>query len=258
MIGALLLAEWRRTVAEMVRYPVETISATVTLFLIFAGLFFGAQYITGSPIGGGRLASAVLGYAVWMIMMAATQDMAWSVQNEAQNGTLEQVMTVPWAPTTVFLVRGMMAVMGFLIPAIIVVAALIVMTGVHLAWSTEALWPMVMVLVTAWGLGLMVAGVALILKRVGQVLQIVNFLLLFLILSPLATLAGWYWHLVAMLVPFTAQATLLKAVLDGGTGLSRLVWIEAVVNMAVLFVLGCLVFYGADRLARRRGILGHY
>lgn len=83
-------------------------------------------------------------------------------------------MTVPWAPTTVLLVRGMMAVMGFLMPAITVVAALIVMTGV-------------------------VGG------------------------SPLAHGDG--------------GGDRVGAWPDGGRR---------------------AIFYGADRLARRRGILGHY
>jgi ABC-2 type transport system permease protein len=255
---ALLTAEWRRMVAEMVRYPVDTISAMATMFLIFAGLFYGARYITNSPIGSGRLATVVLGYGVWMLMMTATSDMGWSIQNEAQNGTLEQVMLAPWASVWIFLVRAVMAIAGFLVPSALVIAGLILLTHVQFAWSPLALLPVLMVVVTAWGLGLVVAAVALVLKRVGQILQIVQFLLLFVILAPITTLAGWFWHGVAMVVPFTAEVALLRQILNGGSHPLSWVWIEALVNMVLVFAAGGILFQGADRLARARGILGHY
>jgi ABC-2 type transport system permease protein len=256
-VRALVVAEWRRTIAEMVRYPVESLSAMFTMFLIFAGLFYGARYITNSPIGTGRLTTVVLGYAVWMIMMAATGDMGWSVQNEAQNGTLEQVMLVPWASFWLFLVRALTTLIGSLVPIVVVIVGLILLTHVHFVWTPTAFVPVAMILGTAWGLGLVVASAALVLKRVGQVLQVVQFLLLFIILSPVAALAGWGWHLAAMVVPFAAQVTVLHDVL-GGRLPETMQWVEALMNLVVTFVVGGVAFRAADRVARRRGILGHY
>jgi ABC-2 type transport system permease protein len=254
---ALLVAEWRRMVAQMTRYPGETISSMMVLFLVFAGLFYGARYMTAAPISGARLATVVIGYAVWMLMMSATGDMGWSIQNEAQNGTLEQVMLVPWAAVWVFLVRAVMSIAGFLLPEAVIIAALIVMTGVHFVWSPLAAAPVAMVLVTAWGLGLVVAALALVLKRVGQVLQIVQFLLLFVILSPVATLPGWAGHLAGMLVPFAAQVGVLHRVLEGQT-VGPWLWLEAGADMIVFLVAGVLLFKLLDGVARAQGILGHY
>ena len=142
-LTAIVVGEWRRMVINLVRYPLETVSAMVTMFLVFAGLFYGASYITQSPIGSGRLAGVVLGYAVWILMMAATGDMGWSIQNEAQNGTLEQVMLLPWPSVVVFLVRAMMAIVGFIIPMLVVVAGLLFITGVEFSWRLSALLPMI-------------------------------------------------------------------------------------------------------------------
>lgn len=253
----LLIAEWRRMVVEAVRYPLDTISAMVTMFMLFVGLFYGARYITQSPVGGGRLDTVVLGYAVWMLMMAATSDMGWQIQNEAQNGTLEQVMLVPWSSRLVFLVRGVMAIAAFLVPCALIIVGLITLTHVHFVWTPVALVPAALVLATAWGLGLVVASLGLLIKRVGQMMQIFQFLLLFLIIAPLATLAGTVWHVAAMVVPLTAQVTLLRELLNGAS-VSHWVWIEALVNFGVTMALGLWLFGGADRLARRRGILGHY
>ncbi len=254
----LVIAEWRRMVVGLVRYPIDTIASTLTLFLVFAGLFYGARYITSSPIGGGRLSTVVLGYTVWIVMMAATGDMAWSVQNEAQNGTLEQVMMVPWNAVWVFFVRAVMAIVGMLVPVGAVLVALLAMTHVHLAWRSAALVPMAMVIGTAWGLGLLVAGVALLLKRVGQVLQIVQFLLLFVIVSPVAVLPGIGWHLAAMAIPFAAQVFLLHGLLTSGATATIWLWVESLFNLLFMLASGILLFMGADRLARRQGILGHY
>jgi ABC-2 type transport system permease protein len=254
---ALVVAEWRRMVVTLVRYPMDTVSGMVTLFLVFLGLFYGAKYITQSPIAGGRLDTVVLGYGVWMLMLVAMDDMGGQIQNEAQNGTLEQVMLVPWASRVVFLVRGVMAIAGFLLPAGVVLAALVLITHVHLTWTAMAAVPIVMVLGTAWGLGLLVASVALLLKRVSQMLQILQFLLLFLIIAPVATLPGLGWHVAAMVVPLAAQVALLRDVLNGAA-VTHWVWIEAIVNLVVMMGFGLGMFGGADRLARRRGILGHY
>ncbi len=256
MIG-LFLAEWRRTVVETVRYPLETISSTMTLLIVFAGLFYGTTYVTHSPIGGGRLTTVVVGYVIWMTMMAATDDVGWSIQNEAQNGTLEQVMLVPWSPAVIFLMRALMAILAFLIPMGIVITALLAITHVHLHWQWLALIPFLAALGTAWGLGLGVAAIALLFKRMGQVLNIIQFGLLFVILAPVVKFHALIWHVVSMVVPFTAQVVLLRNLLSH-TPTSHWIWWEAGTNLVLTFTVGVLSFVGASRLARHRGILNHY
>ncbi|AUW94649.1 hypothetical protein BXT84_12430 [Sulfobacillus thermotolerans] len=255
---SIVQAEWRRSLILAARYPMETLSSILTMFLVFAGLFYGASYITDSPIGAGRLATIVVGYAVWMTMMSATGDMGWSVQNEAQNGTLEQVMMVPRGAVWVFLVRALMAIVVFLIPLVMVVCAMIALTGVGFVWRLEALEPFLMTLITAWGLGLLVAGIALIFKRIGQVLNIVQFLLLFVIMIPLGHDPGWLWHILAVLLPFTAQVALLRHVLQTTAPVPPSLWLSAGFNMIIWMLTGVMGFIGAERFVRRRGTLGHY
>ncbi len=253
-----IVAEWRRALIEATRYPMETISSMLTMFLVFAGLFYGASYITSSPIGTGRLSTIVVGYTIWMTMMSATSDMGWSMQNEAQNGTLEQVMLVPWPSVLIFIMRAVMAIVVFLVPLIIVVAALIALTHVRLDWRSIALAPFFMTLVTAWGMGLVVASVALLFKRIGQVLNIVQFLLLFVIMAPILQNHQIIWQVLGMLLPFTAQVALLHQVLQP-TGMGAgILWFEAVLNMVIWMGAGVGGFVAADHIARRRGIIGHY
>ena len=256
MIG-MLMAEWRRTVVETVRYPLETISSMATLFIVFAGLFYGATYITNSPIGDGRLTTVVVGYAVWMTMMAATGDLGWSIQNEAQNGTLEQVMMFPWPPVLIFLVRAFMAIVAFVLPMAIVLLGLLAITHIHLQWHWAAVLPFAWALGTAWGLGLIVASIALLFKRIGQVLNIVQFAMLFLILAPIADFPAWQWRILSALMPFTAQVTLLRDVLSQENA-SLWLWMESGGNFLLIILLGILFFIWANRVARSRGILGHY
>lgn len=254
----IVVGEWRRMVVNLVRYPLETISSMVTMFLVFAGLFYGATYITQSPIGSGRLAGVVLGYAVWILMMAATGDMGWSIQNEAQNGTLEQVMLLPWPSVVVFLVRALMAIVGFLLPMLVVVAGLLYITGVEFSWRLSALLPMMMTLTTAWGLGLIVAAIALVFKRIGQVLNMIQFLLLFVIMIPMASHQGMLWHLMGMVVPFAAEVSLLHQLLGSSGATTGWLWVDSLVNTALFMGLGVWLFWQSDRLSRTRGILGHY
>lgn len=254
----LFVAEWRRTVVQLLRYPSELASEAVVLFVVFAGLFFGAQYISSGPIAGGRLSTVVLGYGVWMLMMSATGEMGWSIQAEAQNGTLEQVMLAPWPPVVVFLARALTAVLTALVPQAVIIAALIFLTGASFVLSPLAVVPILFAIVGSWGLGLIVAAGALVLKRVTQLLQVIQFGLLFLIVAPLSEIPGVAGHAIASVVPFSAAVAVLHASLSGGAGPSPALWIEAAVNTALVFAAGIFLFRRADILARARGILGHY
>lgn len=254
----LFVAEWRRTVVQILRYPGELASEGVVLFAVFAGLFFGARYIGSGPISGSHLSASVLGYGVWMLVMSATGEMGWSIQTEAQNGTLEQVMLVPWRPVSVFLMRALAAVLTGLVPEVVVIAALILLTGASFTFSALALVPVVLAMLAAWGLGLVVAAAALVLKRVSQLLQVIQFVLLFLMLAPLSDLPGAVGHVVASVVPFSAVVATLQMTLNGGAGPSAALWIEAALNTALIFAFGLALFQRADVLARRQGILGHY
>ncbi len=256
---SLLVAEWRRTVIDLVRYPLETVSMTVVMFAVFAGMFFGAHYLTAAPFGGVNLAGVVIGYTVWTLVMSAAGFMGSSIQNEAQNGTLEQVMLAPWLTVQIFLVRSLMDVVEMLIPILAVLAGLVLLSGAQLHWRPLALLPAMMTVVTAWGIGLMMAALALLFKRMSQMQMMLQFALLFVIMVPVAAMQGVVGAVLGLLAPLTVQVSVLHATLSVAVpGISANLWWEAAADMALWFGAGYWLLRAADTLARRRGIVGHY
>lgn len=258
-VPQLLGAEVRRQWIELRRYPMETISSIVVLLLVFLALLLGARYLSGSPIQGTRLSSVVLGYVIWALSMSATGEMGFSLQNEAQNGTLEQLFLSPHATPWMMLVRAFMGITVFVLPLVVILSVLIAITGVHFTFSAADLMPMGMALVTAWGLGLLVAVAAVLFKRMGQVLNMLQFVLIFVIMAPIAQMTG-FGHVLATVLPLTASVGLLDhlMVAHAGTGSAWLLFAEAGLN-AVLYLGGGLwLFSRADAVARSRGILAHY
>ncbi len=244
---------------DLVRYPLETVSMMVVMFAVFAGMFFGASYLTQAPISGPNLTGVVIGYAVWTLVMNATGFMGYSIQNEAQNGTLEQVMLAPWRTVQIFLVRGVMDILEMLIPVLAVLAGLVALSGAHLLWRPIALVPALMTIVTAWGIGLLMAALALVFKRMSQLQLMIQFALLFIIIAPITNLGGAWGVGLGVLAPLSVQVSVLHTALGVAAAPASLtMWWEAAGDMVLWFGLGVWLLGGADRLARQRGIVGHY
>lgn len=201
----------------------------------------------------------VLGYVIWALTMAGCGEMGFSLQNEAQNGTLEQLFLSPWETAGIMLVRAFMGILAFLLPLAVILGVLLAITGVRFTVSAADLLPMALALVTAWGLGLVVAVAAVLFKRMGQVLNMLQFVMIFVIMAPIAEMPG-FGHVLATVLPLTASVGLLDhlmvAHLSGGVPWTLV--LEAALNALLYLGGGLWLFRRADAVARVRGILAHY
>lgn len=146
-----------------------------------------------------------------------------------------------------------------LIPIMVVLAALVALSGAQLEWRALALVPAMMAVVTAWGIGLVMAALALLFKRMSQMQMMIQFALLFVIMVPVAAMPGVVGIGLGVSAPLTVQVSILHATL--GVAVPRVsasLWWEAAADMALWFAAGYWLLGAADGLARRRGIIGHY
>jgi ABC-2 type transport system permease protein len=100
-------------------------------------------------------------------------------------------------------------------------------------------------------------SLALLLKRVQQLIGIIQFGLLFLIATPTETWAGSL-QVLRWLLPMTAGAGLLRDLMARGEALNLPQFGLALLNGIGYFTVGLLVFRFAERQAKRRGMLGGY
>ncbi len=254
----LFLAELKREWIILRRYFVETFSFVIGLTIIFYGLFESTRFIAGPGVQmGDRLDSIIIGYVLWSFCLFILGDIAGGLQQEAQTGTLEQLFLSPFGAARIFLTRAVANLTIQIIINLSILSIIIALTGSQLSFPPTLLLPLFTVLLGAYGLALAMGSLALLIKRVQQVLGIFQFVLFFLLLIPVENWAKSASFL-QWLLPMTGGAGLLRAVMARGESLSLAGFLLALLNGAVYFSLGLFLFRFAEREAKRKGQLGGY
>src|SRR6476469_225121 len=254
----LFWAELRRSWIQFIRYPADAIAGILITTLVFYGLFSSARYIAGPSLQfGDRLDSVVVGYVLWTLLIFIMNDIAIGLQSEAQTGTLEQLFLSPFGASRVFLMRAIASLSLRLALTLTVLLIILAITGVRLNFSFSLLLPLSSILLGAYGLSFALGALALLLKRVQQVLGILQFALLFLIATPTETGAGPL-TLLSRILPMTTGAGVLREVMAEGRAIDWNKLAIAFVNGAVYLVVGVLLFWQAERRAKQRGLLSGY
>lgn len=253
-----LSAEMRREFVQLRRYPTELLSEVAVVVIVFYGLFLGASYMAGTTTFGNRLSDVIIGYALWTLALTSISTMGFEVANEALNGTLEQVFLSPYGSRWILFCRNVANVIIGLVLTVIVLILVMAITGHWLVLSPLDLIPALLMIVAAAGVGFLVASVTILMKRSNQFLNLLQFALLFLIMSPIAGLTG-PWKIVGILAPFSPIVALLRGMMTTGMGLGVGQWLLwSIINAAFWLGLGVWVFGIAQRQARTRGSLSHY
>jgi ABC-2 type transport system permease protein len=264
-----LRAEFIRDVTTSLRYPLELIGGLVIMFVLFMGMYTGGKALAGGQLLAGSQEALVLGFCMWFLGIIAINSMSVDIENEARQGTLEQLyicapnfLGLLWTRGTVHLLTG--STMVFVLSLLLQAA-----TGSWLHLSLATLGPALLVIalsvVGLLGFGLMLGGISIVFKRIGQLAAMLQFGLLFLALPhpgapPL--LGAFLQHL-----PLARGVELLRGLLtlpgqQGALGpgsatlFAGLAWL--VLDSAVYALLGSLVFSAMEKRARQQGALGHY
>lgn len=259
MIWTAFTAELRRELIQMRRYPTEFASEIVTVTAIFYGLFLGGSYIAGHGILGSRLSDVIVGYAMWALMLGAVGNMGWMIANEAQNGTLEQVCLAPVRIRTIFALRSLANLIYNLLFTAISLALIMLLTQHTLHFTPMEIVPIVMAVAVSIGVGYLVASITILFKRSNQFLNLLQFALLFLVMTPFTDLPG-VWKYLSVVAPVAPMMDVLRHLATGqGHFSGESTWLLlGVVNVVIWLAVGYGVYGLAHNRARGRGVLGHY
>jgi ABC-2 type transport system permease protein len=134
---------------------------------------------------------------------------------------------------------------------------IIILTGARLAFPPTLLLPLITVLLGAYGLAFTMGSLALLLKRIQQLLFIFQFSLLFLMAAPTESWKGSL-QVVGWLLPMTTGAGLLRDLMARGEAFDWAKFTLALLNGLGYFIVGLFIFRFAEREAKRRGILSGY
>lgn len=254
----LFLAELKRSWIQLIRYSTEAIGGIIITTTVFYGLFLSAQYIAGPGLQfGDRLDSIIVGYVLWTLVLFILGDIAGGLQSEAQTGTLEQLFLSPFGAPRVFLTRAIAGLTIQITLNLTILVMILLLTGRQLFFPPSLVLPFTTVLLSAYGLAFAMGSLALLLKRVQQLLGIFQFVLLFLLTMPIETWVGTP-RILGFLLPLAPGAGLLRDVMARGEGINWLHLAIAFLNGIIYLTLGLFLFRQAEQITKRRGRLSGY
>jgi ABC-2 type transport system permease protein len=246
-----------RFLIELKRYPFNTLSGLATMYLIFLLLFAGARYAQGFGVNifGEGLEALVVGYLVWTFALVAYSDLSWEIMREAQQGTLEQLYMCPFGFRFVSLAWVVSSFLWSFVYVGALLGLMMLTTGKFLHLPLGTLLPLLfLTLAPIYGVGFVMAGLALVFKRIQAFFQILQFAFI-----PLLFLSGdSFW---AKALPLSLGANLIRTVMVEGKTLAELPALDLLIlfgTACFYFGLGLVIFKICEDLAKDRGLLAHY
>lgn len=246
----------KRALIQLKRYPFETLSGFITLFIFFVFLFYAAKALGGARVAAGNtLSDIVVGYFVWTLTVITYSSFSEDMLQEAQVGTLEQIAMSPLGLTRV-LFGSVVAVFVFqALSMSVMLVAMMAVSGQWLNVDLVTVVPIVLLMLLGLsGVGYAMGGLALVFKRMQSANQILTIGWIALIAVPIAR------YPLMKYLPLSWGNHLLTRSMSRGESLFSLLGELGflAVHSATYLVAGILVFKQLERFARSRGLLGHY
>lgn len=242
----------------MKRYMVNSVSGLVSIYMIFMLIFMGFQSVSryASTSGlDGSLEGTIVGFFVWTFTIYAFSNLSWNLANEAQTGTLEQLYLAPCGFKWVGACTIISDLVFSFVPIMALLMAMMATTGKWLRVDLISLVPLLLItLLGGYGVGFALGGLALVFKRIQALFQIMQFVFIGLLVIPIRVPVAKY-------LPLAMGNHLIYRTMVDGVRLWRLplgdvltaVWVGA-----AYLAVGIGIFSWCERVAKNRGLLGHY
>jgi ABC-2 type transport system permease protein len=238
-----------------VRYPANAVGGIVVALFFFGVLFYGGRMVAGQALTD-SIEGLLVGYFLWTLSVGAYSAISNDIGSEVQWGTLERHVTSPFGFAPVVLLKGVAKLVRTFLTSGVVLAVMLVVSGTTLQLDVLTVVVVAGFSVTSvLGVGLAAGGVAVLYKRIGNWLNLLQFGFVLLISAPAFDL-GW-----TRLLPLAHGSALLQRAMVDGVRL----WEFGAVDLALLVGVagaylggGYVVFRSATRRARRLGVLGDY
>lgn len=258
-------AEIKRAFLFILRYPFETIATILMAYITFMGIYFCFQATGIFETSVQSKSGLIMGYLMWQTYACgAINNMPSEIMGESQTGILEQVYISSVNPVCFLSAQAFSMFLVDTMWVILLLFGISITTGVFLhmpLFSTIVVFSLT--LIGLYGLGFALAGLTLIFKRLGPIVDILNWIFLFFtgVLIPLEKFPSLIQS-VAKFLPLTDGVKILQMIIIKDKNILSLInsgdLMELFINSAVYFSIGIMVFRYCDKVARKKGIIGHY
>ncbi|MGI6365488.1 MAG: hypothetical protein ACOX2G_07070 [Bacillota bacterium] len=248
------MAMLKKEVILRSRYFVNSIGTLITLYLVFMLMFLGVQGFAGGADLGDGLDNLVVGYITWFVLLLTYQAIPYTILGEAEQGTLEQLYMAPLNFGAVVAFKLIAEILVDMVLVVLLLLVIIGTTGTSLHLDIPSLLPLLLLVIAGGsGLGFLLGGITLLLKRIHSYLQIVQFAIIILVAAPATAPLRW--------LPVILPANWMRDVLVQGQGLAHIPlqdWLIMMGAALASLVVGVTVFKICETRARKLGIIGHF
>lgn len=254
------LNETRKGLITLWDYKFNLLIQLLGFLMIVVGIMF---FVGQGDITEAQVKSTLLGFIITFYAMETISMMSWSLMQEAQVGTLEQMYMSPAPTQLIVLGRSLASLVSTTLQLILVMIIAMLIFGVAIPIPPESFVVLGITMIGLLGFAYIIGGLTLIFKQVGPLANIVQNLLIIVngTFLPVQMMPEWMANLV-VLFPSTLGIILMRRVsLDGAT-LDQLVmdgsllWL--VVHSIVFLIIGMGVYTLCEKQARKMGSLGQY
>ena len=233
------------------------------LFFMFGAVILVLNGISGGALNSGMQLSVMVGWVVWMVASSGMEKLPLIISEEAETGTLEQICLIPIPLAAVLFMRGLAYLLGTGLKGLI--AALVLLFFIRSPLSSVPILVALFFisLIGVYGLGFLLAGLALVLKRVNALTSLIFSLMIFFTGAFVGLeKLGLLFDVLRFIFPLTWGISLMRSILAGdATWISLFTsgeLLALLLHSALYFALGLVVFAWGFRTARTKGTLVHY
>ncbi len=247
----------KREWIELRRYSFNSLVGLALYIGMFAALFSGAKYIGQNNYAlNDSLEGFLISYALWFMAMAAFSDTANSIIDEARKGTLEQLYMTEIPFVWLLISKNMISTIIFSSLFFIIVQFQMLITGIQLHVDIISIFVILFIgLFSLYGIGLIMAGLGLLFKRIQNLLGASQFIIVgVMIVSPTDIP-------LVKLLPFVHARELIMSIMRRGISMfqfSLYDWLTLFLNSSFYIIVGVVLYKLAEKEAFKRGMLGQY
>lgn len=245
---------YKRLLIE-IRYPLNSLSNLVMFVFFYVLIFFGGQAVAGPAITS-SLDGITVGFFLFSLASVAYTNLAMVVTHEAQWGTLERLYMSPYGFKTVMTVHTLLNVGFAFVWGFLVLVVIMALGGQWLSIDALTVVPLAtLMLASVVGIGFLIAGLAILYKRIENLFYLVQFGLIGLIAAPVGQSA------LLKLLPVSHASYLTQRAMTENVRLWEFAPSELgllVATSAAYLLVGFYAFHRATLRARRKGLMAHY
>ncbi len=242
----------------VLRYPLNLFSAIITIYLVFLAIFLGSKYIIGNQptTFANTVEGLIVGFFIWTYAIGGYSTLSWGLMEEAETGTLEQLYMSPFGFGSISL---FIVISDLIINVIWTVPFLFIMmitTGKFLHIDLLTIIPLLILsLASVYGIGFIMGGLGLVYKRIQSLFQILQFVFVGFIAAPADKIFAFKF------LPLSLGTKLIRDNMTRGISILNMSFndISILIVIALFyFFLGFYIFKLCEKIAKDKGLLGHY